>query len=592
MLKKKIQDGNSVGSVSLLRQKYIPKLQTEIVEPIKTFSLKEKIAFYGIAAIFAVSSLVLLSNISALFSVEIPSSGGTLTEGVIGTPRFINPLLALSDTDRDLTQLLYSGLMRATFEGKLIADLAETYEISGDGLVYTFTLKDELTWHDGKPISSDDVIFTVNKIKDSALRSPKRASWEGVSVQKVDEKTVQFTLLQPYAPFIENTTLGILPKHVWENVTSEQFGFSNLNIEPIGSGPFKIRSIKKDSLGIPEYYDLAPFNNFALGKPYLNNVRIHFYANADEALAMFESRNIEALSTISPARARELETGGRRVVTYTLPRIFGIFFNQNQNPIFTEKAVREALYEAVNRDEIVKTILGGYGTPLYGPLPPGSLGFKRSENVSGANSATLANAEMILEKAGWKKNEKTGIRTKTANKKTQELRFSISTSEAEELKNVVNLLKETWEAIGAQVEIKIFKAGDLNQNVIRPRKYDALFFGEIIGRESDPFAFWHSSQRNDPGLNIALYANISGDKLLEQGRISRNIEERETIYQKFEEEIKKDTPFIPIYSPDFIYMIPPKIRGVSVGTITVPSERFLDIYLWHTEIAKVWRIFK
>lgn len=523
--------------------------------------------------------------------VEVPTSGGTLVEGVIGTPRFINPLLALSDTDRDLTQLIYSGLMRATPSGELIPDLAKTYEISTDGLVYTFTLKDDLTWHDGKPILSDDIVFTVNRVKDSILRSPKRASWEGVSVQKIDDKSVQFTLLQPYSPFMENATLGILPEHAWEHVTSEQFNFSNINIEPIGSGPYKIRSIKKDSSGIPEYYDLAPFHNFALGKPYLNNIRIHFYANAEEALLAFKNNNVEAVSTISPLRAREFVEKGRRIITYTLPRVFGVFFNQNQNSIFTETAVREALYQAIKRDEIVQTILSGYGTSLFGPLPPGSLGFVQKEISPENETSSLEIAEAILEKAGWKKDAETGFRKKTVNKKTQELQFSISTSEADELKNTVQVLKDTWEKIGAQVEIKIFKAGDLNQNVIRPRKYDALFFGEIIGRESDPFAFWHSSQRNDPGLNIALYANISGDKLLEQGRVVSKAEERAKIYQQFETEVKKDTPFVPIYSPDFIYMVPSKIRGMRSGTITTPSERFLDVYGWHTETIYVWKIF-
>ena len=529
--------------------------------------------------------------------VEVPAHGGSITEGVIGTPRFINPLLALSDTDRDLTQLIYSGLMRATPGGDLILDLAKSYEISADGLTYTFVLKDDLTFHDGESISSDDVVFTVNRVTDTSLRSVRRASWEGVSVTKLDEKTVQFTLLQPYAPFMENATLGILPKHLWEDLSSEQFGFSHLNTEPVGSGPYKIRDIKKSSSGIPEYYDLVPFSKFALGKPYVSDIRILFYANSEETLSAFENNEVEAISTVSPSRVREFEDEGGRVMTYILPRVFGVFFNQSQSPIFTEAAVREALYHAIDREKIVEAVLSGFGTPLYGPLPPGSLGF--TDNLE--NKMILRDSEAtssqerageILEKAKWKKNEKTGVREKTVNKKTQELVFSISTSEAEELKQAANILKDTWENIGAKVEVKIFKAGDLNQNVIRPRKYDALFFGEIIGRESDPFAFWHSSQRNDPGLNIALYANISVDKLLEQGRVLSLTEDREKVYAQFEKEIKKDTPFVPIYSPDFIYLVPSNLYGVTAGTITTPSERFLDVYLWHTEVGKVWRVFQ
>ncbi len=559
---------------------------------VRTFSAREKVAFLIVSGIVCVSTLVVLWNISGIFLEEVPARGGSLSEGVIGTPRFINPLLALSDADRDLTQLIYSGLMRATASGTLIPDLAEQYEISPDGLVYTFTLKEDLTWHDRKPITSDDVVFTINRIKDSSLRSPKRASWEGVTVEKVDERTMRFVLPQSYSPFLENTTLGILPKHVWENISSDQFSFSMLNVEPIGSGPYKIRAIKKNQSGIPEYYDLVPFNNFALGRPYINNIRMRFYANSETALLAFEGGDTGAAATVSPERAAAFSERGRRVITYTLPRVFGVFLNQNQNPIFTEKAVREALYASIDRDRVVQDILNGYGTPLYGPLPPGSLGFAYEPLPSDTTLPPAERAEALLEKAGWKKDAETGIRQKTISKKNiRVLEFSITTSEADELKEVASALKESWEKIGARIDIKIFKASDLNQNVIRSRKYDALFFGEIIGRESDPFAFWHSSQRNDPGLNIALYANITADKLLEQGRIASDVHDREKIYQQFEEEVRNDTPFIPLYSPDFIYIVPANIRGITSGTITTPSERFLDVYAWHTRTDRVWKIF-
>ncbi len=563
----------------------------QIVLIIKSFSSREKIMFFLIAIVFAISALGLVWKASSFFMVEIPEYGGSLTEGVIGTPRFINPLLALSDTDRDLTQLVYSGLLRARADGELTTDLAESFEISEDGLVYTFVLKKDLIWQDGKPLDADDVVFTVLRVKDPVLKSPRRASWEGVNAEKVDSRTVRFTLSQPYSPFLENTTIGILPKHAWEQIASEQFGFSNLNIEPVGSGPYKIRFVKKDSLGIPEYYDLSPFKHFALQRPYINNVRVKFYQNAEELLAALEDGEIDAVSAISPEQTAAYKKAGKSVITYALPRMFGVFFNQNQNPIFIESAVREALSLSVNRDKIIQDVLSGYGTALYGPLPPGSLGFTESVYEKEKISTDRARAEEILEKAGWKKNAETLVRQKTVKKKVQYLRFSITTGETAELKHTVELLKEMWTEIGAEVEIKIFKSGDLNQNSIRPRKYDALFFGEIIGRESDPFAFWHSSQRNDPGLNIALYTNITTDKLLEEGRTTPLKEKRVEIYKKFEKEIIEDTPLVTIYSPDFIYIVPRDIKGMSVGTITTPSERFLDVYSWYINTARVWKVF-
>ncbi|MDP3725568.1 MAG: ABC transporter substrate-binding protein [bacterium] len=563
----------------------------QIVGIIKSFSPREKIMFFLIAVVCVISALGLLWNVSSFFMVEIPERGGSLTEGVIGTPRFINPLLALSDADRDLTQLVYSGLLRARADGELIPDLAESFEISEDGLTYTFVLKKDLIWQDGKPLEADDVAFTVLRVKDPVLKSPRRASWEGVNAEEIDSRTIRFTLSQPYSPFLENAIIGILPKHAWEEISSEQFSFSNLNIEPIGSGPYKIRFVKKDSLGIPEYYDLSPFKNFALQRPYINNLRIRFYQNAEELLAALTDGDVDAANAVSPEQTETYKKAGERIVTYALPRMFGVFFNQNQNPIFVESVVREALSLSVNREKIIQDVLYGYGTALYGPLPPGSLGFTGSVRGEEKTNEARARAEEILEKAGWKKSGETSVRQKTVKKKTQVLRFSLTTGETAELRRTAELLKEMWTEIGAEVEIKIFKSSDLNQNIIRPRKYDALFFGEIVGRESDPFAFWHSSQRNDPGLNIALYTNITTDKLLEEGRTTPLKEKRIEIYKKFEKEIIEDTPLVTIYSPDFIYIVPQKIQGMSVGTITTPSERFLDVYSWYINTVRVWKMF-
>lgn len=528
--------------------------------------------------------------------ITVPATGGSLTEGVIGTPRFINPLLAISDADRDLTALVYSGLLRPTPDGSLVPDLAEGYTVSDDDLTYTFTLKNNLRWHDGAPVTADDVVFTVTKVQDSSLKSPKRASWEGVAAEKIDERTVQFKLKQPYTPFLENATLGIIPKHLWNAVSSEQFGFSKFNIEPVGTGPYRIERIRYGASGIPQFYDLKPFRAFALGAPYVNSVRIKFYGSEEALLAALNSGDVEAVNAIAPQQARAFETAGYRIITYLLPRVFGVFFNQNQNPIFTSEAIRVALATAVDREAIVQTNLFGYGTPLEGPLPPGALGYVPrdrgdAEEPTDAAPDHLKEAGEILLRNGWVADEETGMRTRTVKKKTETLAFSLVTSDASELKQVGAALAETWRSLGADVTFNAFGTNDLNQNVIRPRKYDALLFGEIIGRESDPFAFWHSSQRNDPGLNIALYANISADKLLERGRITRDAEKRRDIYIQFDAAVRKDTPAVFIYSPDFIYIVPEKIKGITAGTITVPSERFIDIFKWHIETNKVLPFF-
>ena len=451
---------------------------------LRTFSPVEQRVFLALCAIALVSGVAFLFALNARFLVTIPTYGGSFTEGVIGAPRFINPTLAISDADRDLTALVYSGLMRPTPGGELVPDLAQEYSVSDDGLTYTFILRENLTWHDGAPLSTDDVVFTIEKVQDPVLKSPKRASWEGVTVSKTDDRTIVFSLKQAYSPFLENTTLGILPKHIWSGIGSEEFGFSTYNTEPIGSGPYKVQGTKKDSSGVPSRYDLGSFKKFALGKPYISELRLHFYPNEAKLISAFERGEIDAINAIPPKKAGDF-ADKRNVTlhTYVLPRIFGVFFNQNQNPLFANQAVREALNEVVDRKQIVHDVLFGYGTPIVGPLPPGVLGWKETPPIDEDSDATIARAIESLEKGGWKINTETGIRQRKTKKETTSLDFSIVTSEAEELQHTATKLQETWEKLGARVTIKVFNTNDLNQNVIRPRKYDALLFGEIIGRE-------------------------------------------------------------------------------------------------------------
>jgi peptide/nickel transport system substrate-binding protein len=487
--------------------------------------------------------------------------------------------------------------MKSNSKGDLVPDLAESYSISKDGLIYKFKLKDNAYFHNGEKVTTDDVEFTINKTQDSALKSPKRANWDGVAVRKLNDREIEFALKQPYSPFLENATLGILPKKIWTNFDSDQFSFSLFNIEPIGSGPYKIKSLKKDSYGIPTFYTLTAFNKYVSGAPYVKKLLINFYQNEKSLMDAFNKRDIESVSAISSQNAEMLKNeNSLRIIRAPLPRIFGIFMNQSQSPVLANKEIREALNEAIDKDRIVVEVLNGYGIKIDSPIPADLIdGENNAENQAGGKKEDSGSrSEMVLAKlknSGWKMNDEEKILEKKLKNETQKLRFSISTSNTPELKKVAEIAKEEWEKIGAQVEVKIFEAGDLNQNVIRPRKYDALLFGEIVGRDLDLFAFWHSTQRKDPGLNIALYANSKADKLLEDARKIEDKNERTQKYRQFEDEVANDSPVVFLYSPDFIYVIPEKIKGHSIGQIVTPADRFLNINEWYTDTEKVWKIF-
>ena len=265
------------------RLKIIGKLPSkkEINSVFASFSKNEKIIFIGLVVLLLFSTVAILESINKSFMIEVPRQGGSVSEGIVGTPRFINPVLANSPADRDLVALIYSGLMRQSPDGTLILDLAEKYENSKDGLTYTFTLKNNLYFQDGKPVTIDDILFTINTVKDPIIKSPYKVSWDGVNVEKIDEKTIRFTLKQAYASFLENVTLGIMPAYLWKGSPIE---LNEKNTTPVGSGPYAIKNVSKQPSGIIDSYELVPFKKFALGEPYIKNIILRFYQNEDDLI--------------------------------------------------------------------------------------------------------------------------------------------------------------------------------------------------------------------------------------------------------------------------------------------------------------------
>src|SRR3989344_3890813 len=577
------------------KQIHIPGGQ-KIETALNRLTIGERAIFYIFAAILIGSSLMLFSYANDAISVSVPVKGGSLSEGIIGSPRFINPILAISDADRDLSALLFSGLLRPSPDGSLIPDLAESYLISDDGLTYTVILKKELYFHDESPITSDDIIFPVSKAQDPEIKSPRRAEWGGVTTEKIDDQTIKFHLPRPYYPFIENLTLGIIPKNLWKDVSNEEFAYSLKNITPIGSGPFKIEDVKKSNEGIPTLYKLSSFEKYAGGAPFIENIYVKLYSSENEIIDAWKMGEIDSLGGISPSKTADILKNGGAMIHLNLPRIYGIFLNQNQFQIFTEKAVRNALSTAIDKNAIVQNILLGYGTALYGPLPPDHLGMGvGSSSLSTSSPNLIDQAKKILEKAGWKINESSGIWEKTEKVKnqttTKTLAFSLAAPNVPELKEAAKMVADAWKNLGVSVDLKFFELSDLSQNVIRPRKYDALLFGQVTGRNPDLFAFWHSSQRNDPGYNIALYANSKVDKLLNEARQVKNQKDQQKIVDSIYNEIKNDIPAIFLYTPDYLYVLPENLSGFSAESIASPTERFTDITNWYLQSEKIWEIF-
>ena len=584
----------------------------EIANSIYSFNITQWILFCVAFVLLSISFLSILNTLNQKFMVSIPANGGNISEGIIGAPRFLNPLLALSDADRDVNTLVFSGLMRKDDNGELIPDLAKSYTVSDDGMNYTFTLKDNLTFQDGKKLNADDIIFTINRVQDPITKSPKRANWEGVIANKIDDMTISLHLKQPFSGFLENTTLGIIPLHIWQSISPEQMSLVTGKDTTIGSGPYKINSISTKSNGVISSLALSQFKHFSLGRPHIKNINLYFYDNEKDAINGLNNGTIKELGAISPENALSLKKN-YNIITTPLPRIFALFFNQTKAPIFTNKKVVSAFSVAIDRDTLIKEVLKGYGQKSLGPIPTQFFDYNEILNNQNTNTklSSIEKARTILLDDGWRPGsdgvlEKGGTKTTTITKKkgkktikqtitektpSTRLEFTLATSDTPELVQSANLIKQTLEQVGAKVSIQIYDSGALNANVIRPREYQALLFGQIINHETDLFAFWHSSQRNDPGLNIALYVNSKVDGLLEKTQIEEDTNKRNDLYKNIIQNINTDSPAIFLYSPEFIYITDKKINGLQLNNITNTSDRFINIYKWYEETESVWKYF-
>ena len=559
-----------------------------ILDYIKHFSATEKVIFGFFAILALITAIIMADMVNQHYMVKVPAYGGNLTEGMLGLPHAINPVLAVSDADKDISSLVYSGLTK--YNGNdLVADVAESYSISADGLTYDFKLKPNLHFQDGTPMNADDVAFTIQKIQDPALKSPKQADWADATIKEVSPLEIQFVLKQPYSPFLANTTVGIIPKHIWQNVSDDQFIYSQYNMSSIGSGPYKISSIVHDSGGIPVEYDLSTWNGYYGEKPHISSISFKFFQDEASALSALDSGSIDSLASIPPSAAEALASNSAQsytVISAPLPRVFGLFLNQNNNPVLADKSVRQALDMSVDRTAIVNSVLDGYGTAIQGPLP---LGMSTSTDAN--DHPDISGAQAILAKDGWKKNTDGVYEKKSGKSASTTLSISIYTADTPDLKRAADMVKDEWTAIGVQVDVRVFEESDLYQNVIRPRKYDALLFGELVGKDRDVYAFWHSSQRNAPGLNVAMYANSNVDALLDKMRSSSDDAVRNAAYGQLDQDIRADVPAVFLYVPNFIYAVPKTLQGLNIRGMTVPSDRFNSINNEYIETQNVWRMF-
>ncbi len=535
------------------------------------------------------SGIYFIISLSNSYAVITPTRGGVLSEGIVGIPRFVNPALALTRADQDTTALIYSGLLKISPDGLLIPDIAESVSVSEDGLTYTIELKRDRSFHDGKPITTRDVLYTINLIRDPDLKSPLRGNWADVELEEIDEYSFRIILREAYTPFIENFTFGIMPHHIWNGLPVEQLPFSQYNTEPIGSGPFMISQVIRDNTGLISGYELEPAKAGA-NRPNLAKVELHYFQNETLLTEALQKGEINATVYLPSGAIESLPEDTYNIINQPLPRIFGLFFNQNRSASLRDAAARQALSAAIDREELIKLVLGGYGVPTDKPIVSSHRGLLLNDTRPEGNATTTKTPTEILESGGWRLSER-GLWEKRIDGATETLSVTIRTGNSPLFDATANFVAESWRSLGAEVQIEQYEQTGLVQSVIRSRDFQALLFGLDMNRQQDLYPFWHSSQKDDPGLNIAQYTNITVDGLLEQARTTQDLEEQTNLLEQVSDIIAAETPAIFLYAPTVVYVIDKDIGTATMQRLGRSTDRFMNIETWHAQTDVVWPIF-
>ena len=545
----------------------------------KVFSKTERLIFIVASVLFLVTSALKTSAFLEKNTVLIPVSGGEYAEGVVGQPTFINPILASNnDVDRDLIEVLFSNII----------ELADNYRVSKDGQTLSIRLKENIFWHDGQPITSDDVIFTIKAIQSPDVYSQLFSVWEKIKAERVSEREVKLILPEPYSFFetsLEN--LRPIPKHIFGDLPAVNIKFSEYNFEPIGSGPFKFVSFKKERSGFINNYQLEQNENFFDTKPYLDKLVFKFYRNENDLIEAFNSAEVDGFGINSSVPGISIP---HQTFSLLMPRYYAVFFNPNSHPALKDKNVRLALNYATDKNRFVEEVFNNRAIVVNGPLVP--LMEVYSPNVYPQNDFSLEQAGNILENGGWiTEDSSDGIRRKATKGEIVNLEFKIVVPNIPFLVRTAELIQEDWKKIGVKLELINYSVDDISKEVIKTRDYEMIMFGNIFasGGAPDLSSFWHSSERFYPGLNLALYSNNVADRLIESIRKDLDPERRQRNMASLQSLIIQDAPAIFLFSPNYFYITTSRLNGFEENFIPLASDRFKNVEKWYLKTARSFK---
>ena len=513
--------------------------------------------------------------------VTAPAQGGTLTEAIVGTPQYLNPVLARPySADTELTRLLFRGLLRVDEQMRVVPDLAESLTVSADGKVYTAVLKPNVKWSDGSELTADDVRYTYETVTDASYQSPVQSLYANAAITVPDSRTVVFTLNQAYEPFRAALTMGILPSKLWLDQSPQTFSLGELNVKPVGNGPYKFQSVTKDRSGNVHGFTFSRNQFFSGPAPLIDKIVVKVYPDPVSAFDAFSTGAVDSLGGLTADDVAKVKPS-RTVTKFGLSQLTAVFFSQKTNPALKVKEVRQALAMAVDRPAIIATAFGGVGRPADGPLVPGQPGYVADVKRFGFDTAQ---ANALLDQAGWKRGDD-GLRSKSK----QALSFSLTTVDDPSYVTAANQLATAWNDLGAKVDVKTVGADRVQKDVIKPRSYDALLFGQIANADADPYQFWHSSQQHDSGFALAVGYIKKVDQDLEAAQKATTADAHAAALRDFQAVIGDEVPAIILTQSEYLYAHVKQLRGFPGDTIMAPADRFDGIAHWYLKTRLNWK---
>jgi peptide/nickel transport system substrate-binding protein len=529
--------------------------------------------------VVALLGLLVLASIVAVAAerdaAREAAYGGTYVEGVTGVPQYLNPVISTTDVDDDVVRLAFSGLTRYDKTGAIVPDLAATFRTESDGKVWTFNIRDDAAWQDGQPVTADDVVYTVKLLQDRGYVGPYEDAFRGVTVEKVADKTVRFSLPDVYGPFAGSTTVPLLPAHILGNVSYAELARQPFNGRPIGTGPFRVSDVDGRQIVLTRndsFYRVRP----ARARPYLDRVILRFYPDPNEALLALSRGEIDGVGGLTSQDAERARTL-KNVLLYSLPtdNFVALFLNvRPEKPVFRDRAVRQAVATAIDRGRVLQVAADGRGTVADEFVPQTSWAYVRDVT---RYAYSVAAAKDLLDGADWKDHDGDGIRDKGG----QKLAFSITTSDDPALVLGAEQIESGLNAVGFSVDVKTMPFGELVDTTARQRAFDALLVEINVSGDPDPYAFFHSSEVNDPGHNFSGFSTLPIDRNLEAARRTFDERSRRDLYAPVFQIISNEVPVVFLYFRDYLYAQSRLVQGLRIAPLTDPRERFWNVEDWY-----------